>query len=279
MLISFNAGLDMSNILKKRGVFKLPRSNLPYYGQAIGILMFDVEGRGTQDFQVKGETFTRIPGDVGNATTFSFPVQFKVMRRVFPKNVVNRSPTKETEKKIIEYTKELEREGVRAIGTTCGFMSIFQPAMAAAVDIPVFSSSLMQVPIVSRVIGKDKKVGIITFDSRELSKEHLTRVGIDDSVPIAVFGLENLPSERNWYDISEVKPHKRLELIEDRIVYASTKLIRENPNIGAILLECTNLPPAASAVQNATGLPVYDVITLLNWAYDTVVRYRFSGFI
>lgn len=69
-------------------------------------------------------------------------------------------------------------------------MSYFQPAMAAAVNIPVFSSSLLQVPIVSRLIGEDKRVGIITFDSRELSKEHLTRVGINDSIPVSVFGLE-----------------------------------------------------------------------------------------
>jgi len=267
------------NHLKKRGVFRLPRSNLPYYGQALGILMFDVEGREANEFQVNADTFTRIPGDVGNATTFKFPVQFKVMKGVFPKDVVNKSPTKETEEKIIKYTKEFEEEGVRAIGTTCGFMSYFQPAMAAAVDIPVFSSSLQQVPIVSGLIGKDKKVGIITFDLRALSKEHLTRVGIDDSVPIAVFGLNTLPAERSWYGISEVEPKKRLELIEDRITYAATQLVKANPDIGAILLECTNLPPAGAAVQKATGLPVFDVITLLNWAYDTVVRRRFKGFV
>jgi Asp/Glu/hydantoin racemase len=267
------------NHLKKHGVFRLPRSNLPYYGQALGILMFDIEGRKAHEFQVNANTFTRIPGDVGNATTFKFPVQFKVMKGVFPKDVVNKSPTKETEKKIIKYTKEFEEEGVRAIGTTCGFMSYFQPAMAAAVDIPVFSSSLQQVPIVSGLIGKDKKVGIITFDARELSKEHLIRVGINDSVPIAVFGLNMLPSERNWYGISEVEPKKRLELIEDRITYAATQLVKANQDIGAILLECTNLPPAGAAVQKATGLPVFDVITLLNWAYDTVVRRRYTGFV
>jgi Asp/Glu/hydantoin racemase len=269
----------MSKKLKKRGVFKFPRSNLPYYGQAMGILMFDVEVPNPQDFQVRGETFTRIPGDVGNATTFDFPVQFKVMKGVVPKMVVNRNPSKETEKKIIKYTKELEDEGVRAIGTTCGFMSVFQPVMAAAVDIPVFSSSLLQVPIISKLIGEKNKVGIITFDSRELSKEHLTNVGIDDSVPIAVFGLENLPSELNWYNMSEINPLKRLELIEERIVYAAKKLTKDTADIGAILLECTNLPPSASAVQNVTGLPVFDVITLLNWAYDSVVRFRFNGFV
>jgi len=264
---------------RKRGTLRLPRSNLPYYGQAIGILMFDVAGPEAAGFLLDMEMFTRIPGDVGNATTFDFPVQFKVMKGVFAQDVVNTNPTLETERKIVEYTKELEREGVRAIATTCGFMSFFQPVMAAAVDIPVFSSSLLQVPIVSRLIGKDRAVGIITFNSQKLSKEHLRRAGIDDSIPVSIFGLERLPQERSWYGITEVEPEKRLELIEDRVAYAATQLVSENPKIGAIVLECTNLPPSSAAVQKATGLPIFDVVTLLNWAFDSVVRKRYSGFV
>jgi len=241
--------------------------------------MFDVAGPEAADFLLDMEMFTRIPGDVGNATTFDFPVQFKVMKGVFAQDVVNRNPTEETEKKIVEYTKELEREGVRAIGTTCGFMSFFQPVMAAAVDIPVFSSSLLQVPIVSRLIGKDRVVGIITFNSQKLSKEHLRRAGIDDSILVSIFGLERLPQERSWYGITEVEPEKRLELIEDRVAYAATQLISENPKIGAIVLECTNLPPSSAAVQKATGLPIFDIVTLLNWAFDSVVRKRYRGFV
>jgi hypothetical protein len=37
--------------------------------------------------------------------------------------------------------------------------------------------------------------------------------------------------------------------------------LRETPNIKAILLECTELPPYADAIRKATGLPVYDAIT------------------
>jgi hypothetical protein len=160
-------------------------------------------------------------------------------------------------------------------------MIYFQEAMADAVSIPVFSSSLLQVPLVSMLLGKKQKVGIITFSSLELTDEHLRRAGIDETVPIAVYGLERLPPERAWHGekgITELKPEKRLKQIEDRLVYAADQLISENPDVGAIVLECTNLPPGAAAIQEATGLPVFDVITLLNWAYDTVVRERFIGF-
>jgi len=256
---------------KARGSFRFPRSGLPYFGQAIGVLMEDPKG-------TEGR-LTRIPGDVGNGSTFDFPVQYKVMWGVYNRDIVNKKPTKETEQKVIKYAKELEMEGVRSIGTYCGFMSYFQPALSAAVEIPVFSSSLLQVPLVSRLIGRDRRVGIITFDSSELSEEHLIRAGIDDSIPIAIFGLDVLPPDRSWYDIREPKPDKRLELVEDRLVYSAKQLVSMNQDIGAIVFECTNLPPGAEAVQEATGLPVFDVTTLLNWAYNAVVRRRFVGFV
>ena len=108
---------------KKVGSLKFPRSGLAYYGQVLGILMMD------QSSSRPG--FTRIPGDVGNATTFNFPVQYKVMWGISNKEIVNRNPSKDTENKVIEYAKELEKEGVRAIGTYCGFMSYFQKSVVS----------------------------------------------------------------------------------------------------------------------------------------------------
>lgn len=156
-------------------------------------------------------------------------------------------------------------------------MIYFQEAMANAVNIPVFSSALLQVPVVSRLIGKGKKVGIIVWDSSNLTKEHLKRAGIDESMPIVILGLETMPAEGDA-NITELEPEKRLEVLENHLVYSAKRLVSEHPDLGAIVLECTNLPPAAAAVQKATGLPVFDVTTLLNWAYDAVVRKKFTGF-
>jgi hypothetical protein len=239
--------------IPKRGTFRIPKSNVPYFGQAIGIIKAESFG-----VLSKPENYTSIPGDVGNATTFNFPVRYEILKGISSKDFVNRKPTSETERKIVEAARELEKGGVRAIGTDCGFTIYFQEEMAKAVSIPVLSSSLLQVPIVSRLLGKGQKVGISTGDSRELSKEHL---------------------RRDFRSISELDPQKRLKLIEDRAIYAAKQLISKNPDVGAIVFECTILSPAAAAVQEATGLPVFDAVTLLNWAFGAVVRRRFTGFV
>jgi hypothetical protein len=145
--------------------------------------------------------------------------------------------------------------------------------MAEAVDIPVFASSLLQVPVVSRVMGKNKKVGIITVDAEFLTQENLSRVGIDESIPHIVYGLE-----RSGLFVSEIEPAERLKALEGVLVPTATKMVKDNPEVAAIVYECTLLPPTSAAVQAATGLPVFDVITLIKWAYSAVVQKKFDGF-
>jgi len=259
--------------IPERGTFKFPKHSRPYFGQAIGIIMASL----------KDETYPhlRIPGGVGNASTFKFPVQYKIID-AHSDDLLARTPTKETEEKVVEAAKELEKEGVRAIGCMCGFMIYFQEAMANAVSIPVFSSALLQVPWVSRLIGKKQKIGIITFNAANLTREHLRRAGIDDEIHkrVAVIGLNETPPDMVGYTkIREFEPEKRLIEEEKLTVYIAQKLVTRHPDIGAIVFECTHLPPSAAAVQQATGLPVFDVTTLLNFAYNAIVRKRFTGFV
>lgn len=258
--------------IPERGTFKFPKHSRPYFGQAIGIIMASI----------KDETYPhcRIPGGVGNASTFNFPVQYKVID-VHSDDLLAKTPTKKTELKVVEAAKELEFEGVRAIGCMCGFMVWFQEAMANAVGIPVFSSALLQVPMVSRLVGEKQKIGIITFNADNLTREHLRRAGIDDKIykRVAVIGLNEIPPKMVGYtEIREFEPEKRLVEEEKLTVYISRKLVASHPEIGAIVFECTHLPPSAVAVQQATGLPIFDVTTLLNYAYNSIVRKRFSGF-
>jgi len=232
------------------------------YGQSIGILVLD-------DF------YPCIPGDVRNATTYSYPVTFKIVKGVTIHRVVY-EPDSELIKSFIEAGKELVKEGARAITGDCGYLALIQKEMAAALPVPVFMSSLMQIPMVSRMLQPGQKVGIIAgADRTKITKKHLKAVGVDESMPVVVTAMENC--EEFMDSICHGKGRMDTNLVEKEIVGVAKELVSNNPDIGAILLECSSFPPYAAAVQEATGLPVFDFITLINMVHQAVCQRRYSG--
>jgi len=245
--------------------------NKRYYGEAIGIALLD---------QLHSQPL--IPGNVGNASTYNFPVRLKIIKGLHdnpfpPVRDKNGNYTPEV-KRTIDTVKELEADGVRAIVMSCGFFSVVQEVLSEEVNIPVFSSPLLLVPLISRLIGKNKKVGIITASKNRLTKEFLTPVGIDDSIPYLVAGLE--PSKefyacfmggtRTFFDV---------DILRKEVVDIAISFKDKNPDIGALLLECSDLPPFAADIQEATNLPVFDFVTFVNFMYQSVVQKRYNGFL
>jgi len=230
------------------------------YGETIGILLLET-------------VFPRVPGDIGNATTFDFPVKYKVVRGASVDRVVNECDPKLLEP-FIEAAKELEEEGVGCITTSCGFLAIFQKEMAEALEVPVFTSSLIQVPLVWNMLGKNKKVGIVTANKKKLTKRHLETVGIKN-IPICIAGMEDQENFRNLILKGELIGD--INKIEIEMVKASKELVKENPNVGAIVLECVNMPPFSSAIQRAVNLPVFDITTLVDYLYNALVQKKYTG--
>ena len=230
------------------------------YGEAIGILVLDTE-------------FPRIPGDIGNATTYTFPVKFKGVKEVYVKDIVSKKPDISVCKHFVEAARELEHEGVRAVTTSCGYFVYFQDEIANELNIPVFASSLIQVPLISKMLGMKKRVGIICANSDALTKTHLEKAGIDESMLVTVAGVDE-----NWAEVRDkIDPMERLVGLEKALVTVAKKLVSEYSDLDAIVFECTNLSPGAAAVQEATGLPVFDIVTLIHMVHGTVVRKRYEG--
>jgi len=50
---------------------------------------------------------------------------------------------------------------------------------------------------------------------------------------------------------------------EADVVAAGQELLAAAPDIKAIVVECTNLPPYCAALARSTGLQVHDILTLL----------------
>jgi Asp/Glu/hydantoin racemase len=213
-------------------------------------------------------------GNIANPNTFDFPVRYKRVKGAYYQTVVVQ-PNDQVLEAMIQAACELEQDGIRAITTSCGFNAIFQRELANAVGIPVFASSLLQVPLVHRLLKKGQRVGIITADEACLTEQHLANAGITRTVPVAIRGVEATE------EFSKVRDDPNAVLDVDRfqaeVVGVAKALVDEAQDIGAIVLECTDLPPFAAAIRRALGLPVFDIVTLTNMIYEAVAGDRWGS--
>jgi hypothetical protein len=236
------------------------------YGHSIGVIM-------------QHDGLVRLPGDVGNLTTYDFPVTFRVVRDA-PIEGIQDLSLLDHAAGFVEAAKELEALGCKAIASGCGFLALLQPVLAAAVSVPVFSSALIQVPLVKAMLPPDRVVGIITAGARNLSEAHFNAVGWSSSeIPIRVVGIDEDPScafSRATLNRVGAEPALIADL-EASMVGLATRLVEREPAVGAIVFECTNMPPFADAVQRAVNLPVFDAVTLINMVHEAVTRRPYLG--
>jgi len=219
-------------------------------------------------------SFTKISGHIRNRTTFDFPVTYKVVEGATAERVVTQADPRLLEPFICA-AQELEAEGVAAITGACGFLVIFQQQLADAVSVPLYASSLIQLPMVHRMLGTDQKVGLLVAKKHSLTRRHLEAIG-GESVPICIAGMADQPEFREV-----MLEGRRVELDTDRlrreVLSEVEQLARDNPDMGALVIECTDLVPFAHAIQARTGVPVFDIVTLTEMVYRSLTRQPFGG--
>lgn len=239
------------------------------YGITVGILV--IEGY-----------FPRLPGAIGNATTFPFPVRHKVVAGATGARTVREMadlpPDDPRYRAAVEPwlagACELEAEGVSAITTSCGFSALFQAEMTETVEVPVFATSLLLVPMLHRMVRAHRKVGILTADGRMLREKHLHAVGIDPGT-VVVRGLEN---SRVFEEMAYGDRHDlNVSALERDVVAAAKSLLASGDEIGGILLECSLFPPFAATVQRAVKRPVLDFTHLVTLMHEAMNRRPFEG--
>jgi hypothetical protein len=218
-------------------------------------------------------SFTKIPGHIRNPATFGFPVVYHVVAGVTPERVVTH-PDPGVLEPFIAAATELELTGVGAITSACGFLALFQRELAAAVAIPLYSSSLMQVPLVHRMLSPGQAVGVMTASGKSLTPRYLEAVG-GESVPVRIAGMEDQPEFREV-----ILEGRRDDLdparLSHEVLSQAEALALANPEVGALVLECTDLVPFASAIQERLGVPVFDIVTLTGLVYASLSRHPFS---
>lgn len=217
------------------------------YGASVGILMLEAR-------------FPRVPGDMGHAGTWGFPVLYRVVRDASPDRVVRRG-AKGLLPAFIDAARGLEADGADGITTNCGFLALFQRELAEAVKVPVLTSSLMQVRSVNALLDEGKRAGILTISGSTLTGAHLAAAGVPQDTPIGTTEGGAHFTRAILGDAHELD----LALAEKDNVEAAVALCEANPEMGAIVLECTNMTPYAAAIRKATGLPVFSMVSLVGW--------------
>jgi Asp/Glu/hydantoin racemase len=240
-------GPGRQNVTTSSSHPRIAQGGKAVYGASLGILMLEAR-------------FPRIPGDMGNAATWPFPVLYRVVRGASPERVVLRK-AEGLLQDFLDAARELVALGADGITTNCGFLSLFQRELAAQCRVPVATSSLMQAPLIERLLPPGRRVGILTISRASLTPAHLTAAGVAPDTPIA--GTDDAR------EFSRVILNDELELdvaaAERDLLDAGDALVRAHPEVGAVVLECTNMCPYAAALQAHLGLPVFDMVSFIGW--------------
>lgn len=216
--------------------------------------------------------FTKIPGHIRNRRTFDFPVRYQVVAGATAERVVTLADPTLLDP-FIRAAQKLEADGVGAVTSACGFLAIFQQELADAVDVPVYASSLIQLPMVSHMVRRGRRVGVLTANERALTPRHLAGVGASD-VPVCVAGMQDQPEFREVM-LEARRPDLDADRLEGEVLAVAGRLAAENADLGALVVECTDLVPFAHAIQARLGLPVFDVVTLTEMVHRSLTRRPF----
>lgn len=241
------------------GVFH-GRPDAVSYGHDIGILMLDCFN-------------PFVPGDVGNAYSYSYPVLYKLVPELSSPMVL--AGEDGAIKQMVEAALDLEKQGVKAITSDCGYMLHYQEVVSKAVKIPVMLSSLLQLPFIASTLHQDSAIGVICANGVRLNEKLLQKAYPHRRVPVHVRGLENSTVFRGAF--LEDTGFLDTDIVADEVRAVTRSLMKDHPEIGAILLECSNLPPYAHIVQAETGLPVYDFLTMIDHVRQSVTRRAYVG--
>lgn len=221
-------------------------------------------------------SFTKIPGHIRNRATFDFPVVYEVVAGATAQRVVTQADPSLIGP-FMQAARALEARGVAAITGACGFLALFQRQLADAVQIPLYASSLMQLPMVHAMIRSDRRVGLLVAQRRSLSRRHLEAVG-GECVPVCIAGMEEQPEFREV-----MLEGRRAELdagrLQREVLGEVERLASNNPDMGALVIECTDLVPFAHLIQERIALPVFDIVTLTELVYHSLTRRPFGGYI
>ena len=223
----------------------------PIAGVEVGVILLDTD-------------IPRAVGDINHGRTFPFALQYEITDGAFARHVVEEEAEGLLER-LVTSGQRLIRRGSRALTTSCGFLAIFQAELAEKLQAPVATSSLLQVPMLLRILPANQRLCVVAANATTLSERHLRSAGIsaEDAQRVRIIGMED--SSHFYSVVVGLEGPLDTALARQEVVRICATAQQDDPSIGAFLFECTNLPPYSAAVREATGLPVWDATSLVCW--------------
>ncbi|MDR1188758.1 MAG: hypothetical protein LBK95_15140 [Bifidobacteriaceae bacterium] len=231
----------------------------PFYGAATGIAIID-------------SGIPRPPGDVGNARSFDFPVRYQVVPGIGAADM-SAPRSARVEDAFVAALEQLAADGVRLAGSSCGLLARYQPEVAKRSPIPVALSSLSQLPLVLQILNPDQQVLVVTLTEGGVGADHLDGAGVASQQRGRVV-VGDLAGAAHLRDaISERVDSYDVDRARAEVAAGVGRWLPAGHQIGAMVLECTNLAPFSDTLRATFGIPVWDVLTLLTWLNGAVHAY------
>ncbi|WP_085485726.1 aspartate/glutamate racemase family protein [Paraburkholderia susongensis] len=233
------------------------------HGVSMGILTLDTG-------------FQRLPGDIGHGATWRFPVQYGVLRGVTGPQVMaatngDIAAAQPLIDRFADAALQLVELGVDGIATSCGFLVAFQAALAERCTVPVATSALLQIPSVAALLPKRQCVGILTAREAALTATHLRAANAPPDLPVT--GLRD--DSRFLENQLTNAPRVDFDEQADDLLECADRLLSSHPNVGAIVSECSNFAPYSALLSERFGIPVFDIVTMVEWFHAGLRPRRF----
>lgn len=214
--------------------------------------------------------FERLPGDAGHAATWRFPVRYATIRGIGGLQAMSDNSPALLEA-VMRAADELVAAGVAGIATTCGFLARYQRELAARCPVPIVTSSLLQIPQIGQLLAPGKRVGILAARTEGLTPALFAGLGLANDFPAA-----GLPDDSVFLNrLLGRCPHADSITMEQEVMQMARDLVARHPEIGALVLECANFPPYSAMLQQTLDLPVFDLVTLVEWLYTSLAPRRY----
>lgn len=232
-------------------------------GFAVGIVYID------------DTNYPMVPGNVNNAWSYDFPVILRTIPNMTQQRVFAGDPSIADD--IIAMGQYLiQKEGIRALSSGCGFFGNFQKQVSAALDIPVALSPLVMISWISSLIKPGQKIGVLTANGRALTPSLFASCGVPDPDRLIIRDLHDEPE---FSCIMQYRGYFDNDGVCNEVVGKAMEIMEEEEDIGAFLLECSDMPPYAHAIQVATQRPVFDFITMIKFLRSGVNQSAYRGWI